>query len=150
MNRRKFKNLYRGDVIYANLGQHPNSSVQSGDRPCIVVSNDKSNQSSDIYNVLPCTGRIKRNPVHVRVMPSDVKGYFERESDILAEQILTIGEKQITSKVGVIPQESEVLHLINRAIIKQLNLEAELRLIAIELIKEGMFGAEENKPEEIC
>ncbi len=150
MNKRKFENLYRGDVIYANLGQHPNSSVQSGNRPCIVVSNNKSNQCSEVYNVLPCTRRIKKNPIHVRVMPSDVRGYFERESDILAEQILTIGENQITSKVGVIPSDSEILHLINRAIIQQLNLEEEIQLIALELIKEGMFCAEENKSEEIC
>lgn len=150
MKRSKYEKLYRGDVIYANLGQHPNSSVQSGNRPCIVVSNDKSNQCSEVYNVLPCTRRIKKNPIHVRVMPSDVRGYFERESDILAEQIMTIGENQITSKVGVIPSDSEISHLINRAIIQQLNLEEEIRLIALELIKEGMLCAEENKSEAIC
>lgn len=150
MKRRKYTNLYRGDVIYANLGQHPNSSVQSGNRPCIVVSNNKSNQSSAIYNVLPCTRRIKKNPIHVRVKPSEVNGYFERESDILAEQILTIDENQITSKIGVIPSDSEISHLINRAIIQQLNLEEEIRLIALELIKEGMVCAEESKPKEIC
>lgn len=38
MKKRKYENLYRGDVIYANLGQHPNSSVQSGNRPCSVES----------------------------------------------------------------------------------------------------------------
>lgn len=150
MRRRKFKNLYRGDVVYVDLGQHPNSSVQSGNRPCIVVSNNKSNQCSEVINVLPCTGKIKDNPVHIRVMPSDVNGYFERESDILAEQIITIGEKQIISKVGCIPLNSEISHLINRAMIKQLSLEDELRLIAMELIREGKFSAEKSEPEEIC
>lgn len=68
-------------------------------------------------------------------MPSDVNGYFERESDILAEQIITIGQKQIISKVGCIPSNSEISHLISRAMIKQLSLEDELRLVAMELIR---------------
>lgn len=37
------KNIKRGDIIYVDLGQHPKSSVQSGVRPCIVVSNNRNN-----------------------------------------------------------------------------------------------------------
>ena len=33
------RQIMRGDVIYVDLGQHPNSSIQSGIRPCVVISN---------------------------------------------------------------------------------------------------------------
>lgn len=132
---KRYRNLKRGDVIYADLGEHPKCAVQSGNRPCIVISNEKSNRYSSIYNVLPCTGKIKENPVHVRILPQNVHGYFEKESDILPEQITTIDERQIVSKVGHLPEDSKVFHQINKALIKQLSLGEEIRRLAQELIK---------------
>ena len=38
------KQIIRGDVIYVDLGQHPKTSIQSGVRPCVVVSNNKNNK----------------------------------------------------------------------------------------------------------
>ena len=46
------RQIMRGDVIYVDLGQHPNSSIQSGIRPCVVISNNqifKSNFSLSLY-----------------------------------------------------------------------------------------------------
>ena len=31
------KQIERGDIVYVDLGQHSNSSIQSGFRPCVVV-----------------------------------------------------------------------------------------------------------------
>lgn len=143
--------IKRGDVIYVNLGQHPKSSVQSGYRPCIVVSNNKSNRFSTVYNVIPCTGRIKENnPVHVKLMPSDVSGYLEKISDAMAEQIVTVDRVHVTGKVGFVPPDSEAIHLINQAIIKQYGLENEVRYMAEQMVKEGMNLAEEGGQKEVC
>ena len=114
------KEFKRGDIIYVDLGQHPNSSVQSGMRPCLVVSNDINNKYSTNLCVCPFSGKLKNNPVHVRVKPQNVKGYFLKESDCLVEQIVTIDKKKVISKVGHIPEESTTMQLINRAISEQL------------------------------
>lgn len=115
------KEYKRGDIIYVDLGQHPNSSVQSGVRPCLVVSNDINNQYSPNLCVCPFSGKLKTNPVHVRVKPRDVKGYFMKESDCLVEQIVTIDKKKVMSKVGHIPADATVMLMINDAIRKQLS-----------------------------
>lgn len=115
-------NIKRGDVIYVDLGQHANSSIQSGMRPCVVLSNNKSNRYSTNLCVCPFSGKLKDNPVHVKVKPSDVQGYFLKESDCLAEQIVTIDKKQVVSKVGHIPEDSEIMQKINQAVCVQLGL----------------------------
>ena len=116
------KDIKRGDILYIDLGQHANSSVQSGMRPCIVMSNNVNNRYSTTLCVCPFSGKIKENPVHVKVKPSDVKGYFLKDSDCLAEQITTVDKKQIVSKVGHIPEDSEVMRAINKAVFIQLEI----------------------------
>ena len=122
------KEIKRGDVVYVDLGQHGKGSIQSGMRPCLVLSNNKSNRYSTNLCVCPFSGKLKDNPVHVKVKPSDVKGYFLKESDCLAEQIVTIDKKQVVSKVGHIPEDSEIMQAINKAVCMQLGIsEVEKR-----------------------
>lgn len=118
------KSIKRGDIIYVNLAPRRigQGHVQSGMRPCVVLSNDKSNQYSGILCVCPFSGKLKNNPVHVIVSPSDVKGYLEKESDFLAEQIVTIDQRWVMSKVGHIPEDSEIMEKINHALSLQLGL----------------------------
>ena len=116
------KDIKRGDILYIDLGHHANSSVQSGLRPCIVMSNNVNNKYSTTLCVCPFSGKIKENPVHVKVKPSDVKGYFLKDSDCLAEQITTVDKRQIVSKVGHIPEDSEVMRAINKALCMHLEI----------------------------
>ncbi len=119
------KNIKRGDIIYVDLGQHPKSSVQSGVRPCIVVSNNKNNWFANVLNVLPFSAQLKDNPVHVRIRPNDVNGYCEKESDCLTEQIVTIDKSKVIIKAGHIPKDTEVMKSINKAICVQLDLRVK-------------------------
>ena len=91
------KQIIRGDVIYVDLGQHPKTSIQSGVRPCVVVSNNKNNKYSNTLSVCPCTSRVpkKKFITHILVTPKDVKGYFEEESLLLVEQITVVAKKKI-------------------------------------------------------
>ncbi|NCB93412.1 MAG: type II toxin-antitoxin system PemK/MazF family toxin [Clostridia bacterium] len=118
------RELLRGDVIYVKLDDHPYSSVQSGMRPCLVIS---SYPSSKVANVCPFTAKLdKKNiPVHVKVEPQDVNGYLEKPSLLLVEQITTIDRKKIISKTGHIPEDSEVMSLVNKALIRQLMISDE-------------------------
>ena len=49
--------IRRGDILWADLGMFPTTSVQGGVRPVIVVSNNKANtfshysSSADIKNI---------------------------------------------------------------------------------------------------
>lgn len=115
----RLKDIRRGDVIYAVLTGVPKSSVQKGERPCVVLSNNKSNQYSTILNVYPFTRKLKHNPVHVVVNPEDVKGYLPNESDFLGEQPMTIDRKQVISKVGHIDEDSDLMKALELAIAKQ-------------------------------
>lgn len=120
------REIRRGDVVYIDLGQHIRSSVQSGVRPCIVVSNNMGNKYSSVVTVCPFTAKIKNNPVHVVVKPNDIKGYFEKISDFLPEQIVTVSKAKIENKIGIIPEDSEIMKKINAALIKQLELEVAI------------------------
>lgn len=110
---------YRGDIVYVDLGQHPNSSVQSGKRPCVIMSNNKSNRFSTILNVYPLTTRLKNNPVHVKVEPEDVEGFFEKTSELLAEQPVTIDKKHVIAKIGSISKDSDAMKRIESALLFQ-------------------------------
>ena len=115
----RVEEICRGDVIYAMLTGGPKSSVQKGERPCVVLSNNKSNHHSTILNVYPFTRKLKHNPVHVVVNPEDVKGYLPSESDFLGEQPMTIDRKQVISKIGHIDEGSELMRALEQAIAKQ-------------------------------
>lgn len=53
MKQNNIKNIYRGDIIWVDLGEFPGSHRQSGKRPCLVVSTDKGN--GPVYTVMPGT-----------------------------------------------------------------------------------------------
>ena len=114
----------RGDLIYVNLGYKDNRSVQQGERPCVVVSNNINNNVSPVLLVCPCTSRMskKQNPVHVTMEKEDVKGFLPKRSIILVEQLISIDKKQILKKMGHVTSE-KVMKELNGALIKQLQLD---------------------------
>ena len=116
----------RGDIWFANLGSHPQSSVQSGCRPVIVISNNIGNAHSDTVNVLPLTRHMKKPelPCHAKLTPeviTDTQQILDT-SMILAEQITTIGKHTLLNYVGRIA-DTAVMHRIDYAILAQLGLE---------------------------
>ena len=116
----------RGDIWFANLGSHPQSSVQSGCRPVIVVSNDIGNAHSETVNVVPMTRHLKKPelPCHMELNPdciTDARQLLDT-SMVLAEQITTIGKNLLFNYVGKIV-DTAVLHRINAAVAAQLGIE---------------------------
>lgn len=120
MNRK----IIRGDIVYADLGQHPKSSVQSGIRPCVVVSNNIGNKNAKILSVCPCTGRImkKHIPTHIELRAEEVSGYYNNNSILLVEQITVISVTKVISLVGHIHTDSELMEDINKALIRHLDI----------------------------
>ena len=76
--------IKRGDVYFCKFKQ--NGSVQGGERPCVVVSNNSNNKFAEIVIVVPITSAEKaRIPTHVPIT-------VEKPSTILCEQVTTIAK----------------------------------------------------------
>ena len=88
----------RGSIFYVNLGKRI-GSVQSGDRPVLVIQNNIGNRYSPTCIGVPITGRgNKRGLVTHKVL----EGYdfLINTSTALVEQILTFDKSQIIDYIG--------------------------------------------------
>lgn len=116
----------RGDIWFANLGTHPNSSVQSGTRPVVIISNDIGNSHADTVNVIPMTRHLKKPelPCHTQLDPHSVIGGSQllAPSMVLAEQLTTISKYALRTYAGHI-SDDEAMNRIETAVIAQLSLE---------------------------
>lgn len=89
----------RGEIILAHLrGQ---GSVQSGLRPCVIVSRGEFLNNSPVMKVVPLTKCTKReNDTHIRITNKDVD-YGDgnlKVSYILCEHEQTIDKSQFVGK----------------------------------------------------
>lgn len=116
----------RGDIWFANLGTHPNSSVQSGTRPVVIISNDIGNCHADTVNVIPMTRHLKKPelPCHTQLDPHSVIGGSQllAPSMILAEQLTTISKYALRTFAGHI-SDDEAMNRIETAVLSQFALE---------------------------
>ena len=97
------------EIWFARLDQKEGSSVQGGDRPVLVISNDVSNAVSSVLTVLPMTSRPKRLdlPSHTWADADKFEG-LRTGALILAEQITTIGVNQLVFRIGFVKDEKTV------------------------------------------
>ena len=115
--------IKRNTIIWVDLGENK-GHIQSGQRPCIVVSCDKANKHAPVYTVIPGTTKYdKKNlPVHFELYPEDVRGFLRKKTIFLAEQLCTIDEKQIICKAGEITNE-DVITQMNKILVRQLGMD---------------------------
>ena len=103
MDRIMNKEVKRLDMWNANLGKNK-GSVQSGERPVVVLGNDKGNKFSPVVIVAPVTSKVKKPmPTHVRVEANEIELYDD--SIILLEQIMTISKDQLEFKIATLPEK---------------------------------------------
>lgn len=116
----------RGDIWFANLGTHPNSSVQSGIRPVIILSNDMGNAHADTVNIIPMTRHLKKPelPCHTHLFPDSISDLHQHlyPSMILAEQLTTVSKHALRSYAGHI-SDADAMNRIETAVIAQLFIE---------------------------
>ena len=117
------KHIQRNSIIWVDLGSRK-GHIQSGCRPCIVVSSNKANRHSHVYTVIPGTTQREKAdfPVHYEIRQGDVEGFLRANTIFMAEQICTIDEGQIISFAGII-NNKETVSQINKILVKQLELE---------------------------
>ena len=96
----------RYEIWFANLGDHYGTSVQSGNRPVLVISNDVANRFSSTLTVIPLTTVQKKLnlPTHIQIAEADCQMIndhaYLRNSVALAEQVTTIGKNALLNKLG--------------------------------------------------
>ena len=108
--------IRRGDILWADLGMFPTTSVQGGVRPVIVVSNNKANTYSPVVTVVPFTSRVYKKrylPTHVFINRYEMVG-LKRHGLVLAEQITSIDVQSIIQKCGHV--SSDAMRRITRAV----------------------------------
>jgi|GEM_PF-219794 len=129
------------DVVYADFGRNPHG-VQGGIRPGIVVSCDASNHGgAPQISVVPLSSKLKDNPVHVIVEPSEIRGYaLSNRSDFMPEDIQTLNKGCVRFKSGYIPGESKIREAMDRAMIMQLNLLPVARKMVLEELEMKQNG----------
>ncbi len=96
-----FTKYGRGMVYWADIPRYENNpNVQSGMRPCIIVSNDIGNQFSKVVTVVPCTTNTDRNPEQVTHMI--LKLGRDEDSLVLCENIMTINKDLLKGFMGML------------------------------------------------
>ena len=107
--------IKRGDFIIADLGQHE-TSIQSGIRPCVVMSNDMANKHSPVITVVPLTSKIHKKeylPTHVFLNGYRNTG-LDRHSLALCEQITSVAFSDILEVAGRVSKRklAEIGHAV--------------------------------------
>lgn len=116
----------RGDIWFAKLGNHYGTSVQSGTRPVLVISNDTANRFSFTFTVLPMTSKMKHPemPTHIRLGEGDCVRCGDTdllESMVLAEQIVPLDRSALLEKIAYIDGKEKMAE-IERAVATQLGI----------------------------
>ena len=93
----------------------PTPGVQAGERPIVIISNDKFNFHSGVVNCISVTTESKYSPVHVNVS-------LDEQSQVLCEQIKTVSQKQLTTYMGQL--HSQKMAEIEKAILFQFGINA--------------------------
>ena len=96
--------VVRGNIVMIDL-PIVGGSVQTGLRPCVIISNNKANKFSPNIIAIPLTSRTKKPmPTHHKILPSITNG-LKVESTALAEQILTISKDCIKKVIGMLDEQ---------------------------------------------
>ena len=113
--------ISRGDLVFVELPENENSSVQGKSRICIVISNNRANLHSPVISIVPLTSKMSKRPLptHVLLEVNDTNK-LRCNSVALAEQITTVDRKNIKFKTGKLTDEE--LEQVEWAVMVQLGL----------------------------
>ena len=114
--------IERGDILICDFGVQPDSCIQDGIRPAVVISNNMANSYSPVITVVPLTCQIQKKrklPTHVFV-PVEKQTGLSRNSMVLAEQVTSIDFRSIVSKVGHV--DANIMYQILKAVGVQMGL----------------------------
>lgn len=106
--------IRRYDIIKANIKYEGSGSVQTKERPYVVVSNPVGTKHGTIITVMPLMSKIKKEnmPVHGCIKANNING-LSLYSMILGEQPITISKDEVEEKLGMVTNQKEK-NMINK------------------------------------
>ena len=106
--------LQRYDIVKANIKYEGSGSVQTKERPYVVVSNPIGTKHGTIITVMPLTSKIKKKnmPVHCCIEANNTNG-LSLYSMVLGEQPVTISKDEVEEKLGSVTNQKEK-NMINK------------------------------------
>lgn len=108
----------RGDIIFVTL--NGDGSMQRGDRPCLVVSNDSCNKYSPVIQVVTLTTKMNKKPLPTHKLIEKGIGNLKTASVALCETVTSLPKQNIKFKIGSL--DYKTMEQINDGIMCQLGI----------------------------
>lgn len=106
----KNREIHRGDLYYYDFG-NCTGSVQSGERPVLVVQADDYNHNAPTIIVAAVTSVMKK-----RYLPSHIElgenFGLKKQSMVLLEQVQTVNKRELKEYIGTVDDE-QIIRQIN-------------------------------------
>lgn len=117
------KTILKGDIWYVDLPSN-GDNIQSGVRPCIIVSNNIANKFSPVIQIVALTSKMNKAKIPTHVFFEQGQFGLEENSIALCEQIRPINKKLLMDKIGSLDEKN--LERIDKAMLIQLQLERNI------------------------
>lgn len=104
----KERMISRGDLFYYDFGERV-GSVQSGERPVLVVQADDYNKNAPTVIVAAVTSVIKKRYLPSHIILGDKFG-LKKPSMVLLEQVQTVNKDELSDYIGTIEDEHLLRH----------------------------------------
>ena len=115
----KEKMICRGDLFYYDFGDN-SGSVQSGERPVLVIQADDYNQNAPTIIVAAVTSVIKKRYLPSHIILGEEFG-LKKPSMVLLEQIRTVNREDLREYIGTV-DDDKLLRQINATLKKTFGL----------------------------
>ena len=115
----KEKMICRGDLFYYDFGDN-SGSVQSGERPVLVVQADDYNQNAPTIIVAAVTSVIKKRYLPSHIILGEEFG-LKTPSMVLLEQIRTVNKEDLREYIGTV-DDDKLFRQINATLKKTFGL----------------------------
>ena len=115
----KEKMICRGDLFYYDFGYN-SGSVQSGERPVLVIQADDYNQNAPTIIVAAVTSVIKKRYLPSHIILGEEFG-LKKPSMVLLEQIRTVNREDLREYIGTV-DDDKLFRQINATLKKTFGL----------------------------
>ena len=115
----KEKMICRGDLFYYDFGDN-SGSVQSGERPVLVVQADDYNQNAPTIIVAAVTSVIKKRYLPSHIILGEEFG-LKKPSMVLLEQIRAVNREELREYIGTV-DDDKLFRQINATLKKTFGL----------------------------
>ncbi len=95
--------ISKGDVYWVNMSNVFSAKdihAQKGRRPCVIVSNNKNNDSNSRVIIVPLTTQADNLPQHICVYFNGIKNY------VVPESITSVPKSFLDRKAGYLSQKA--------------------------------------------